>query len=121
MPLKAISLFTGMGGLDWGLEAAGFSTAAAVECDASACRAIRLNRRWPVIEDDVTKVASQDILSKASLKAGEADLLAGGPPCQPFSKTAYWVSREAILWSVSKRRRTRCGQLHSWLRCKSTM
>ena len=51
--LKAISLFTGIGGLDFGFEAAGFATRVAVEMDPVCCRTIRLNRRWPIIEGDI--------------------------------------------------------------------
>jgi DNA (cytosine-5)-methyltransferase 1 len=93
--LTAISLFTGVGGLDFGLEAAGFETAVAVEFDPTACRTIRLNRRWPLVERDIHTVASSEILGIAGLKVGQADLLVGGPPCQPFSKAGYWKSGDA--------------------------
>ena len=39
-----VSLVTGAGGLDLGLEAAGFETVAAVECDRSSCQTLRANR-----------------------------------------------------------------------------
>lgn len=42
--LNAISLYSGIGGLDFGFEAAGFRTAVAVELDPAACRTIRQNR-----------------------------------------------------------------------------
>ncbi|MGD0192879.1 MAG: DNA (cytosine-5-)-methyltransferase [Rhizomicrobium sp.] len=93
--LKAVSLFTGVGGLDFGFEAAGFRTAAAVEMDATCCRTIRLNRKWPVLEGDVHAITSKEILAAAGLRRGEADVLIGGPPCQPFSKSSYWVSGDA--------------------------
>jgi DNA (cytosine-5)-methyltransferase 1 len=93
--LTAISLYTGVGGLDFGFEAAGFRTAAAVEMDTVACRALRLNRRWPVIEGDIHGVESEQILQIAGLSVGEADVLIGGPPCQPFSKSGYWLSGDA--------------------------
>jgi DNA (cytosine-5)-methyltransferase 1 len=92
---RVISLFTGVGGLDFGLEAAGFETAVALEYDPTACRTIRLNRKWRLIEGDIHTVRSQEILESAGLKVGEADLLVGGPPCQPFSKSGYWKSGDA--------------------------
>jgi DNA (cytosine-5)-methyltransferase 1 len=88
---KVISLYTGAGGLDLGLEAAGFETRVAVEMDSDAVATLRQNRDWPVIDRDIHEVASGEILSAAELDAGEADLLIGGPPCQPFSKSAFWA------------------------------
>lgn len=94
--LKAISLFTGVGGLDFGFEAAGFETAVAVEMDATCCETLRLNRRWPVIERDIHEVTSKELLRVAKLKKGQADILIGGPPCQPFSKSGYWARGDAL-------------------------
>lgn len=94
--LKTISLFSGIGGLDFGFEAAGFRTTVALELDRTSCRTMRLNRRWNVIEDDINNVASEDVLRAARLKVGEADVLIGGPPCQPFSKASYWARGDAL-------------------------
>ena len=93
--LKAISLYTGVGGLDFGLEAAGFRTVACVEMEAVACRTVRLNRPWEVLDDDIHKIASSDILSAAGARVSEPDILIGGPPCQPFSKSSYWAHSAA--------------------------
>ncbi len=68
-------------------EAAGFNTAVAVEMDAVCCRTLRLNRPWAVIERDIHEVTSKELLRVAKLKRGQADVLIGGPPCQPFSKS----------------------------------
>ncbi len=95
MSLRAISLYSGIGGLDFGFEAAGFRTAVAVEMNAVACATMRLNRRWPVIEADINEITSKEILRTAGLKKGEADILIGGPPCQPFSKSGYWATGDA--------------------------
>ncbi|HPS79887.1 MAG TPA: DNA cytosine methyltransferase, partial [Thermoanaerobaculaceae bacterium] len=89
---KALSLYTGAGGLDLGFEAAGFETAVAVEIDPEAVATLRANRPWPVIDRDIHWVTSQEILATAGLREGEADVLIGGPPCQPFSKSGYWAS-----------------------------
>src|SRR5438552_939897 len=91
-----MSLYTGIGGLDFGFEQAGFKTRVALEFDKTACRTIRLNRDWELIEDDISVVPSKTLLSKAQLKAGDADVLIGGPPCQPFSKSSYWVRGDAL-------------------------
>jgi DNA (cytosine-5)-methyltransferase 1 len=93
---KVISLFSGIGGLDFGFEAAGFETRVALELDATACATIRLNRNWPIIEGDINTIPSRVILETAGLVPGEADVLFGGPPCQPFSKSSYWVNGDSL-------------------------
>ncbi len=94
--MTTISLFTGVGGLDFGFEAAGFRTAVAVEMDRAACRAIRRNRPvWRVIERDIHETDSSEILDTAQLETGQCDVLIGGPPCQPFSKSSYWVNGDS--------------------------
>lgn len=87
--MKAVELFTGAGGLGMGLSLAGFKPQAVVEWDRFACDTIRQNqarqftlvRDWPLHEADVrdwTQGACRDI-------GQDIDLVAGGPPCQPFS------------------------------------
>ena len=88
-------MFTGAGGLDLGLEAAGFETAVAVEKDAGAVKTLRHNREWPVIDRDIHLAPTSELLETAGLKEGDADLLVGGPPCQPFSKSGYWAHGDA--------------------------
>jgi DNA (cytosine-5)-methyltransferase 1 len=93
--LTAISLFTGAGGLDYGFEAAGFRSAVAVEIDERCCETIRKNRPWPVIKRDIAAVPTEELLRTAGLMPGTVDVLIGGPPCQPFSKSGFWVTGEA--------------------------
>jgi DNA (cytosine-5)-methyltransferase 1 len=93
---KIISLYSGAGGLDYGFEAAGFDTAVAVEMDHQCCETIRANRDWAVIESDIMAVPSAEILEAGKLKEGEAALLVGGPPCQPFSKAGYWHRGDSL-------------------------
>lgn len=97
-PLSALSLYTGAGGLDLGFEAAGFETRVAIEIEPDAVRTLRKNRpQWEVIDEDVHSEAasSSEILRRGGLKEGEADILIGGPPCQPFSKSGYWARGDA--------------------------
>lgn len=97
IPRTLISLYTGAGGLDLGLEAAGFQTRVAVEIDRDAVETLRENRPWEVIDQDIHSAAcsSPQILARAGLHVGTADLLVGGPPCQPFSKSGYWAQGDA--------------------------
>lgn len=90
-----ISLYTGAGGMDYGFEAAGFETRVALEFERDAAATLRLNRPWPVIEADICETPSSAILEAAGLKVGEAALLIGGPPCQPFSKSGYWSNGDS--------------------------
>lgn len=92
---KAISLYTGAGGLDLGFEAAGFDTRVAVEMDSACVRTLRANRSWPLIDRSIHETSSEELLFTAGLEVGETDVVIGGPPCQPFSKAGYWASGDA--------------------------
>jgi DNA (cytosine-5)-methyltransferase 1 len=84
--MKAVELFAGAGGLALGVGLAGFKPVAVVEWDKWACDTIRQNQArayplvsdWPLHEGDVRTFDWNSI-------SGEIDLVAGGPPCQPFS------------------------------------
>lgn len=94
---KVVSLFSGAGGIDFGLEAAGFDTVVAIEMDRDCCETLRTNRpEWNVVERSIFDVPSEEILSIAGSKAGDIDLIVGGPPCQPFSKAGYWSSGDSL-------------------------
>jgi DNA (cytosine-5)-methyltransferase 1 len=76
--MKSLELFSGAGGLALGLEASGFEHVALVERNRDACATLKQNRPlWNIIESDVRQVDFAEI--------GPVDLVAGGPPCQPFS------------------------------------
>lgn len=75
--LSVGSLFTGIGGLDLGLERAGWRVAWQSEVDPYCCRV--LEARWPEVPNlgDVTSVDFEEV--------EPVELIAGGYPCQPFS------------------------------------
>ena len=85
-PLYGISLFTGAYGLDLGFEQAGFEVTLGLDISSASYENFHANRPdKPFITEDINKISIQDILKEAGLKAGEVDVLTGGPPCQPFS------------------------------------
>lgn len=93
---KLVSLYSGAGGLDYGFEAAGFRTAAAVEMDHDCCETLRASRKaWTVFDRSIFDVSSAELLAAADARAGEIDLVIGGPPCQPFSKAGYWANGDS--------------------------
>ncbi|MCR6647297.1 MAG: DNA cytosine methyltransferase [Cellulomonas sp.] len=83
--MRSVELFAGAGGLALGCGLAGFEPAITVEWDKWACDTIRQNKAaghelvagWRVHEGDVRKVDWTGI--------DDVTLVAGGPPCQPFS------------------------------------
>jgi DNA (cytosine-5)-methyltransferase 1 len=88
---KAISLFSGCGGIDIGITQSGFDVMACVEIDPYACETLRANisrtyGKTIVIEQDIRKISPHNLMQDLGIKAGELDLLCGGPPCQAFSQ-----------------------------------
>lgn len=82
-PLVSVSLFSG-GGLDIGVEDAGFKNLVSVEWDENAVETLRQNAAR---KGGVTRVIHADIRNIDPLEIARPgiDLLHGGPPCQAFS------------------------------------
>jgi DNA (cytosine-5)-methyltransferase 1 len=76
--MKSLEIFSGAGGLTKGLELAGFRHSAFVEFNKHACASLHENF-------DAEKVYFGDIKDFDLDALGEVDIVAGGPPCQPFS------------------------------------
>lgn len=110
---SAVSLFSGAGGLDLGIEAAGFRTSVAVEWDADSTDTMEKNADkffpglkaalradlYPLAMGGNAGVSVKDILRAGGYRSRERpDLLVGGPPCVAFSKSGFWLDwkREAF-------------------------
>lgn len=84
--MKALELFVGAGGLALGSARAGFKHDTVVERDRNACETLRQNQErghelvagWKVREEDVGQFDYSQVKRQVAL-------VAGGPPCQPFS------------------------------------
>ncbi|MCC8014268.1 MAG: DNA cytosine methyltransferase [Eubacterium sp.] len=79
--MNVIDLFSGCGGLSLGFIKDGYTVKKAVEIDANIAKTYKMNHpEVDVIVDDIRNIAQSGIF-----KAGDADIIIGGPPCQGFS------------------------------------
>lgn len=87
--MRVGSLFSGIGGLELGLERAGMKTVWQAEIDPF-CRQV-LSRRFPdtTIYEDVRDVDGE---------AAEVDLICGGFPCQPVSVAGKGLAQDDPRW-----------------------
>lgn len=83
--LRAISLFTGAGGLDIGFHKMGFDIVACIEIEPVFCKTLELNRGRYLGEDCEIICADIRNIDPPTLQIGPIDLIIGGPPCQSFS------------------------------------
>lgn len=79
--MRAVSLFSGAGGLDLGLIQAGHEVVWANDWDADAVETYRQNIGHNIVCKDIAKIKSADI--------PDSDVVVGGFPCQGFSR-ANW-------------------------------
>jgi DNA (cytosine-5)-methyltransferase 1 len=91
----AIDLFSGAGGLSFGLEKAGWTVAAAVDFDRRALETHAANFPGMSLQMDLGDPAERDRLIDL-VEPAKIDLVAGGPPCQPFSRAGRSKIRDLV-------------------------
>ena len=111
----AISLFSGAGGFDIGVETAGFTPKLCTDIDFHSCQTL-LNNKEELKDDpihhflseavikqkNIKEYSTEEILKDAGLKKEEVALVYGGPPCQSFSvfglRKGMEDPRGTLLW-----------------------
>lgn len=89
--MRSISLFSGCGGLDLGLHDVGFKTVLASDSEALCAETWRQNMpATPFIVGRIGDLSRSDLVARLGGKISDIDLIAGGPPCPPFSKSRFY-------------------------------
>ena len=100
MSFTFIDLFAGIGGFHGALSALGGECVYASEIDKDAARIY--NRNWGIQPDgDITLAANE-----TNMDVPEHDVLVGGFPCQPFSKSGKQrgmdEARGTLFWNIAR-------------------
>ncbi len=108
--LKCVSLFSGCGGLDLGLQRAGFDIALGVDSDPHCAASHAAN--FPGVPFHLGSVSDIDPTRLRMYGADtDIDLLAGGPPCPPYSKSRFYRTSKPRALADSVGQETMAGYL----------
>ncbi|WP_217372129.1 DNA cytosine methyltransferase [Ruegeria arenilitoris] len=89
--MRSISLFSGCGGLDLGLHEAGFRTILATDSEPLCADTWRMNMpSTRFLTNSIGSITRDDLLANLGARHDDIHLLAGGPPCPPFSKSRFY-------------------------------
>lgn len=87
MKPKVMDIFSGCGGMSWGLHKAGFDIICGLDNWEPALNTFKYNHpNAKVYLGDIQDYKPSIIRAELGLKKGELDCMVGGPPCQGFSK-----------------------------------
>ena len=110
----AVDLFCGAGGLSCGLEAAGWKVALAADSDEWSLESHRHNVAGRALHLDLGEQQDRDVLVEM-LNGVDVGLVAGGPPCQPFSRAGHSKIRSLVQQGVRNGTDSRRGLWRGFL------
>ncbi|MGI8797167.1 MAG: DNA cytosine methyltransferase [Acidimicrobiia bacterium] len=86
--MRCVSLFSGCGGLDRGLQEAGFDIVFSADSWATCAESYKAN--FDSASFSLTSIEDLDEAHLQRVIKGGVELVAGGPPCPPFSKSRFY-------------------------------
>ena len=95
--IKALSFFSGCGGLDIGCHLAGVEVVSSMDFDPACIKTLSANplfKKTNVSLGDITESKGTDYSKIINESRPDKLIVIGGPPCQPFSKAGYWVGND---------------------------
>lgn len=95
--VKAISMFSGAGGLDIGTQLAGVKVISSLDIFEDSVETLKKNKFFShTLHEvgDITKINGDHYKELLKKEKPKKLIIVGGPPCQPFSKAGYWITNE---------------------------
>ena len=108
----AVDLFSGAGGLSLGLHRAGFEVVLACDIRPDSIATHRHHFGGCSHQCDLSKPEVLEEISRTLNACGDIALVAGGPPCQPFSRNIRWRKHDEDV--VDQHRELNQGRRELW-------
>lgn len=91
--IRAVSLFSGAGGLDISSNMAKIPVVYSTDIDADCIKTLEMNSttNGPIVKCDLHELSTENIMNSVCDFNEDCTIVIGGAPCQPFSKAGYWV------------------------------
>ena len=108
----AVDLFSGAGGLSLGLHRAGFEVILACDIRPDSIATHRHHFAGCSHQCDLSRPDVLEEISRSLNACGDIALIAGGPPCQPFSRNIRWRKHDEGV--IDQHRQLNEGRRELW-------
>lgn len=92
--ITALSLFSGVGGLDLAASALGIRVQLATDVDVEALQVLWRGLGTTTLAGDIGDLLTDGALAERWCEKDNPTLIFGGPPCTPFSHAGFWIDEK---------------------------